>query len=320
VVVAAEMLHYAGIVLAMAFSACGVAYGQGYAGGWAIVATTRQDLAFIPVWRALLIGLAFIESGGIFALVLSLLFVKGYSFTPTVASGLAVAGAGAGIGIASWIVGIASGRVVAAATGAIARQPFFAEKVLQLMMLAQILLEAPAVFALVIGITIYSKITAGMSLIFGWQLFAGGLLIALGSIGPAIGQAIFSSAACRASGVNIKMYPRIFSFALLTQAIIETPIIFCLLLAILLIIRTISVTPLIEGVSLLMGSTIAFGFGCTGAAVGSGYVAARAVTLMVQEPKQYTILLRVTILCQAIIDTALIYSLITAFLMIKQCV
>ena len=117
------------------------------------------------------------------------------------------------------------------------------------------------------------------------------------------------------------MFPRIFSFAFVVQAIIETPIIFGLLLSLtmVLMLKGGNGASFSDTVSLLIGSSLAFGLGSIGAGIGSGYVAARAARSMVEEPEQYTILLRTTIICQAVIDTALIYSLIVSFFLLRQC-
>lgn len=310
------LLHYIGIVWCMAFAALGVAIGQGIAAAHACQALSRQELAVGPVRRSLLIGLAFLESGCVFSLVICLLFLFNMPFTPTLASGLAVFGAGFGLGTAACVVGIASGFVVASSVEAMARQPFLASRISSFTMLAQMLLEAPTVFAFILCFLIKNGLSADMSLALGVQLMVGGIIIGLCSIGPAIGQSIYASRACDAMGRSPDMYGRMFSFSFVVQAIIETPIIFALLLALIIMMRGPITMPLAEYIALLAGAAAAFGLGSTGAAVGTGYVAGRAVTCMGATPEQYTAILRMTIFCQAVIDTALIYSLITAFLLI----
>lgn len=316
----AHLLHYGGIVWCMAIAAAGVAFGQGVAAAHACQALSRQELAVNPVRRFLLIGLAFLESGCVFALVVSLLFLFNTTFTPTLASGLAVFGAGFGLGTAACIVGIASGFVVAQSVEAMARQPFFASKLVSFTMLAQMLLEAPAVFGFILCFLIKNGLSPDMTVAYGAQLMIGGIIIGLCAIGPAIGQAIYASRTCEAMGRNPDMYSRMFSFSFVVQAIIETPVIFALLLALIIMMRGATTMPLAEYVTLLSSAAFVFSFGSTGAAIGAGHVASRAVTCMAQTPEQYTALLRMTIFCQAVIDTALIYSLITAFLLISRAV
>lgn len=315
----AALLHYLGIMICLAFAASGVALGQGIAGGTAIQSLSRQELSLSPIRRALLVGMAFLESGSIFALVASFIYLFNMPFEPTVASGLAVLGAGIAMGISACVVGVASGRVVAAASQAMARQPLQAHKITSLMTLTQMLLEAPAVFAFILCFLVRSKLTPDMSIGFGVQLCLAGIVLGMSSIGPAIGQSIFAANACQAVGLNIDMFARIFSFSFIIQAIIETPIIFALLLSLGMVMMPLGHVALSTLVPALVGATCAFGLGSLGAAIGSGVVAARSVAGMVAEPSQYTVLVRTTLICTAVIDTALIYSFIIAVFLFRSC-
>src|SRR5437870_5245177 len=58
------------------------------------------------------------------------------------------------------------------------------------------------------------------------RLISSGLAIGLGSVGPAIGLAIFAKAACAGIGINRKAYAKILPFTFISEAIIETPVIF----------------------------------------------------------------------------------------------
>ena len=313
-------LYYVGIALMMALSAFGVAFGQGLAGAGGVAGLSRQRLAFPPVRRALFLGLLLIESSGVFALLLALLYITNVKWTPTLASGLGVLGAGIGMGLAACVVGIASGKVVAAAVRAMGRQPFYASKIQNLMVITQGLLETPAILAFLIGIVIRTKLSPTMTVISGWQLLASGVLIALCAVGPAIGQSIFSSKACEALGIDPTMHPKILQFAIVTLALIETPIILGLLLSLMIMIKTIAVTQLTLAVAMVMGGVFAFGLGSIGAAVGSGYAAAGAAMSMVKTPENYSELFRLAIGIQALIDTAIVYSFIIAITLFLRAV
>lgn len=314
------LCRYGAIVAAMALSALGVALGQGIAGAHVSQAMGRQLLAAPPSQRLLFVGLAFIESGGIFALVVTLLLLYGSPADLTLGQAVAQLGAGASVGLAASVVGIASGFVMQGAVESTARHPFFASKILSFMLLAQALLEAPAVFAFIISLLIQTQVTGGgvTSIISGVQLLFSGLIISFGAVGPAIGQSLFATAASRAIGVNPEMYSRIFSFALITQALIETPVIFALLFSLMVMFKVISGVSVYNVFASLLGAALALGFGAIGAAGGSGRVAAKTVMSMAHQPEQYSFLLRVAFLCQAIIDSALIYSLITGFILMSS--
>jgi len=314
------LIYFGGLVACIGIGAGGAAIGQGYAGAIAAEGIARQTLAERPVRQALLIGCAFLESGCVFSLIITLI----YLFTPEVVQSWHVAATlgltALAMGVVAGVVGAVSGTVVAAAIRALSRQPGEFSRVFSLMMVAQILLEAPMIFMFIIAFLVKGWSVVGMSMLRTIQLAASSLVFACGTIGPAIGQAAYCRAACEAIGLNIGMYARIFSFSFVVQAMIETPIIFALLTSLMLMfLEPASGLHPIELLATCIGVMGAVGFGSAGAAIGSGRAAARAVLCMAEEEEQATATARLAVFCQAIIDTAVIYSLIISVLLIKTC-
>lgn len=318
--VAAHIVHYAGIALGVALSSGGVAIGQGLAGGGGLDAMSRQRLGHGPVQRALLLCLVLIESGGIFALITGIMFMLVDPATITWAMALGTMGANLCIGIAACSVGWALGKVAQGATEALSRQPLHHTKIISLMIMTQIFLEAPSVFAFIIALLIRARVSLSLSLMEGWQMLFVGLLVGLGTIGPAAGQALFSRETCRAVGRNISMYDRIFSYALITQGMVEAPVIFCLIMGLFIFATTIVQTPLGEAIAALSGVVSVFSLSAVGAAVGNGLAGASAVRCMAESPAQHPNLFRLALLAQSIIETAVVYSLIVGFLLFARCV
>lgn len=313
-------LYYLGVTLPTMLAAIGVAIGQGVAGGGSASGQSRQTLAQPPIQQATLVGLGVLETGGVFALVISILFLFNVPFPPTVPLGIAMCGIGFGMGFSACMVGLFTGRVILAATAAMARQPLEAKKVSTFMMLAQMLMEAPAVFSFIICFLVRSKMVPDMTIAQGIQYAVGGLILGFASIGPVIGQSLFATRACESIGTNVELFPRIFSFAFVVQAIIETPVIFGLLLSLSMVLLVSgNHLPFYDFISALIGVNLAFGLGSIGAGIGSGFVASRAVRGMVNDPDQYPALFRTTLVCQGVIDTALIYSVVIAFFLLKPC-
>ena len=234
-----QIIHFCTAALTVVLSSLGTALGQGIAGIGTIKALNRQEMGRPQTMRALLIGLALIESGGILALVIALMLLfTGHGEEMTWGIAWAEMGIGVSLGLAAAVVGIASGFAVRAACASTMRQPFFAQKIITLMLLSQSMIEAPVIFAFIIALMIKAAIHPALGTFEGVKLFAAGLVMGLGCIGPSIGQAFFTTASCSSVGTNRKAYKSLFAFSLLNQAIIETPVIFCLLLSVLLIFRS----------------------------------------------------------------------------------
>jgi len=142
------------------------------------------------------------------------------------------------------------------------------------------------------------------------------LIMSLGSIGGIIGQASFASSVCDALGRNIEGIAHILPFTFITQAMIETSIVFSLVLAILflLVVKASTYIMIALGVSVLA----AIMFGGIGAGVGSSLVASAAVRGMARGGETASILFRNAFLSQMFVDTALIYSLLISFLILRD--
>lgn len=318
----AAFLHYGSLAIAFSLAALGGGLGQGLAGFSVIRALQRQPLSHLANFRAMIIGLALIESGIIISLVMSLLLLFGMPFeiTPTIA--FAEIGIGCAVGISACASSIASSFVVSSAAQAIARQPFFANKIITFMLLMQSIIEAPVVFAFIIALLIRNNLSEAMPMLASLKNFAAGLIVGLGSIGPCIGQALFTQAACTGIGLNKDSYAKMFSFALLNAALIETPLIFCLLFAFMLLFSTTGIPATyadeIMRATALLASTCSMGLGSIGTPIGIGYAASRVCYQIARDPMNYSLLLRSNLLVIAFVESSIIYALIIALLLFNK--
>ena len=95
------------------------------------------------------------------------------------------------------------------------------------MLITQSLIQTPVIFGLIVALLITASIGSVQTLVEGTQLLAAGICIGLGSIGPTIGLGRFTYQACYTAGINRSSYTKILPFTLISGAIIETPLIFC---------------------------------------------------------------------------------------------
>ena len=312
---AAAFLSYFGNVLALAFSAIGVGIGQGLAAEGVLEGQARQTMGGEQSFRTFVIGLALTESGAILALVVVLTSLVNIQFPISLGSGLADLGAGLAIGIAAGVVGVASSLAVRHACLSISRQPLFTQKITTFMLLIQSIVEAPVIFAFIIALILKATVNDNLSVVDGIRYFSGGLVIALGCIGPAIGQAIFVSSACKSVGLNKSAYNKIFPFSMLSEAIIETPVIFSFVISFLLIYHSSSNSPMMASLA-SFGAAIAMGVGAIGTGISTGNVAASGCRSIAERPHSYGSVLRNSLVSQAIIESAAIYSLIVALFLV----
>lgn len=312
-------LHTLAAAIAIVLGGIGSGLGQGIAGLGALQAMSRQKSSIDHIVRTMILGLALIESGVILSLVITLMLLFGGIGTITLGIGYAELGMGLAIGFSAIAISIASAYAVKAACESIARQPFFTQKIVTLMLLAQSIIGAPGVFAFIIALLIKLRISEAMTAIEGIKYLAAGFTIGVGSIGPSIGQAIFSKSSCEAAGLNQDAYSKLLTFSLLSQAVIQTPVIFCLVIAITLIFKPIVgiASPFIAAV-LFFSPAFAISVGSLGTAIAIGYAASKSSKYVVLDPDNYPLFVRSSLLAQAIIESAAIYALIVALILMTK--
>lgn len=315
----AELLHALAAGIAVVLGGIGSGLGQGIAGLGALQAMSRQKTGTDQIVRTMVLGLALIESGVILALVITLMMLFAGAPNLTLAIGLSEMGMALAIGLASIAISISSAFAVKAACESIARQPFFTQKIVTLMLLAQSIIGAPGVFAFIIALLIKVKISDTLTVVEGIKFLAAGFTIGVGSIGPSIGQAIFARSSCMAAGLNRKAFGKLLTFSLLSQAVIQTPIIFCLVIAITIIFKQIAATttPFIAAVT-FFSPAFTISVGSLGTAVAIGYAASKSSRYVVLDEKNYPLFIRSSLLAQAIIESAAIYALIVALILMTK--
>lgn len=305
-----EILHYFAAISSISLAAIGAGIGLSIAGLGAQTAMTRQPMGSLGYFRTLMIGLALIESGAIIALVTTIITLSGGLEGLTFETGLVELGAGLAVGVAAAATSIASSFVVRASTESLARQPLFLPKIMTFMLIAQSIIEAPVIFAFISALIMRANIHPNITYFHALKLLAAGIAVAIGCIGPSIGQALFSRAACTSIGINKNAYNRLFIFSLINQAMIETPMIFCVLMA-MIMINSPAALEITSAVKALVAA-ITIGLGAFGGSVGMGYVASKSCQQIALDQESYSLILRSNLLVLFFIESITIYALIIA--------
>lgn len=310
----ALMIHYLAIAACAIVAALGVSGGQGKTTQATFDSLNRQPAVQAEIIRATLLSLALRETASIFGLIFSLSLF--FSAPPTLPVAVAEIGIALSIAVPGLTVGYFSNGPNRESIGAIARQPFISRKLTNYMLLVLSLIQTPLIFGFINGLLIKLQLAQVTTLGQGLVLMGAGIASGVGCIGPVIGGCLFTTSACKSVGQNSAAFPKLFTFTFISQAIIETPIIFATIIALLLI--QIAQTPInqtIIGVAyLLFGCTI--GIGTIGAGISSGRVAAVAAAQIAYNPSQYGILSKASMIAQGLIDTIAIYAFIISLWLI----
>jgi F-type H+-transporting ATPase subunit c len=312
-----NFLHYFSAILAIMLGTVGGGIGLGMAGLGVIKAMNRQPTGSESNFKAMIIGLALIESGIVVSLVVALVILFG-SNNPSLGVALMELGICVSTGIAALSSGIASSMVVKTSAESISRQPYFASKIITLMILAQSIIEAPVIFVFVISFIIKSNMSDMITTFDGIKYMSSSIAVSLGSIGTAIGQSIFAYTSCQSVGMNKNAYNKIFPFSLISQALIETPMILCLLISFLIIYTQVSINILTLQSIIFIVAAITIGFGSIGPAIGIGYATSKSCHKIASNPDSYLVLSKITLLVVAFVESAIVYAMIVSLILLAK--
>ena len=310
-----EFLYYTAIAIPVTLSAIGCGIGQGLIGKKALHAIHVQPEAASQISKVCIIGIALTETTAILGFVTTLLLL----FDPVVMDQfygtLCLFGVAFAVGISGLTVGIVSSAPAGAACIAISRQPFMHNKILNLMLITQTLIMTSNIFGFLIALLIKSKLTATITLPIALQLFASGISIGFGSIGPAIGLSMFAYSTCHAIGINKKAFGKILTFTFIAEAIIETPLIFAFIISLTILTTNMNDASIIKSITFL-AAAICMSLSTFAPGIASGRTGSTACNQIAQNLDQYPSLSKTALLAFAMIDTCAIYGLLISMMLI----
>lgn len=244
--------------LAMGLGSIGSGWGLGYAAQGAIRGMARQPKQSSLLFRNMLVGQAITETPAIFALVISFLLyfnVDRHLSAPwSTAQAAAFLGAGICMGAGSIGSGIGSGLVAHYSLKAMAKNPAAQGQVTIFMLIGQAWCQTGSIFALVISLLLLNTggfaqlsnpndlhlwslipISPGEMVSVGKYLGAG-IGMGFGAIGSSIGIAFTAAMTCKGLASAPEAGAKIKSMFFVGAAVTETPVIFSLVVALILMI------------------------------------------------------------------------------------
>jgi F-type H+-transporting ATPase subunit c len=313
-----SFIHTSAVVMPVALTAVGSSLGGGLAGRAALDSISAQPQAKDSIVRALLIGMALIETASIIGLIVTLYILNRSVVITNPYQATAALGAALAIALPGMAVAYSSARTLRQAVASIARQPFFGRKILNLMILTQSLIQTPLIFGFIVSMVILSGLSEVTTATQGFAYLASGLCLGFGTIGPTLGLGTFAASICHSVGKARGAYSKLLTFALISGAVIETPNLFALVVSILLahLAKAPADSVLISITYLSAG--MATGLGTIGAGATSGKLAAVTAENIAVNLERYGHFSRLCMLAQGLVDTNALYALIVSLVMLSR--
>lgn len=310
------ILQFTAIAIAAALPAVGIAISQGLASTGAAVMINQQPAARGAISRIFFISLALVEGAAVLSILIAFLLLMQTAATHTLPQAYANLGTAFAIALPTTLIGILSGYPVRATLESLARQPLVSQPMMNLLIFTLLIVQTSVILGFVVGILIMQQSGGNLSMANGLRLCACGLTLGLGSLGPSCGMILFGIETCRGVGINRSAYNKLFSLALLGQAMIGAPIIFAMVTSLMLFFIPIDQhAPTIAGF-VCLAAALSTGLINGVVGFGSGRTARAACIGIAKDPELYGAISRTLIIGQTLIDSNAIFGLLSALLVI----
>jgi len=308
---------YTGGGLAMGLGAIGAAIGEGYTAAQANVAVSRDPENSGEIFKNMLVGQAVAESASIFALVIAILLLFLDVPVPTLLKAAALFGAGISMGFGAIGSGIGSGYPGGQACAGIARQPAAASQLTTNMLIGAAVCQTPAIFSMVVALMLMFINFGNAPLNPTWAAYLGaGISMGLAAIGSGYGGGLAAGASCEGIARQPKTATNVTTIMLVGQAVSQTPSIFGLLVAFILMFKSFPESTSLTASMALLGAGICMGFGGIGPGMGNGMAAEGAVRWVARNVEHAGELMRIMLVGQAVSQSTAIYAMVVSLVLI----
>jgi F-type H+-transporting ATPase subunit c len=225
---------------------------------------------------------------------------------------------GGGVAIGFGAIGAALGEGYAAgmANEAISSRPEKSGEVAKNMVVGQAIAESAAIFALVVAIVLLFLDSAGQPALKAWAFLGAGLSMGLSAIGSGIGAGLPAGTAC----IGIVRQPassnKILTTMLIGSAVCQTPAIFGMVIAFLLLFLDLGGIPLYPGWAAVLGAGLSTGLAAIGPGIGNGATAMEAVTGVARHHETSSVTNRVMLVGLGVAQSTAIYGFLISLMLL----
>jgi ATP synthase F0 subunit c len=227
----------------------------------------------------------------------------------------AFAGAGLSMGLGAIGAAIGEGFAAAKANDAIARSPGSSGDIFKLMLVGQAVAETAAIFALVIGvILLFSNFSAAAPISVA-ALLSAGICMGFGAIGSGVGSGFPAGEACEGASRQPAVKGNLTTNMLIGSAVSQTPAIFAMVVAFMLMFINYAGAPLHPTSAALLGAGFATGLAAIGSGLGSGLAAGASCQGSARQPLTSANVTIIMLVGQAVAQTPSIFGLLISFVL-----
>lgn len=227
----------------------------------------------------------------------------------------AYAGAGMCIGFGAIGAALGEGYTAGLANQALSQKPEKSGDILKNMLVGQAVAESAAIFALVIAILLLFLETSATSLLKAAALLGAGLSMGFGAIGSGVGSGFPGGAACLGMARQPAVSSRLTTNMLIGSAVCQTPAIFSMVVALMLMFTEFGNSPLSPTWAAFVGAGISTGLAAIGSGAGGGLAAGASCEGIARNPETLGQVTTTMLVGQAVSQTPSIFGLLISFIL-----
>lgn len=226
------------------------------------------------------------------------------------------AGAGLCIGLGAIGAALGEGFTAGMANEGLSLRPEQSGDIVKNMLVGQAIAESAAIFALVVAILLLFVDTGSVNMLKASALMGAGLCMGLGAIGSGIGSGFPAGQACLGLARQPRIGSRLTTNMLIGSAVCQTPAIFSMVVALMLLFMDFGHLPLAPTWAAFLGAGISTGLAAIGSGAGGGMAAGASCEGIARQPETFGQVSTTMLVGQAVSQTPSIFGLLVSFVLI----
>jgi ATP synthase F0 subunit c len=235
---------------------------------------------------------------------------------PTTIALASYGGAGLCIGLGAIGAALGEGYTAGLANEGLSQRPERSGDIVKNMLVGQAVAESAAIFALVIAILLIFVETSTDSLLGGAALLGAGFSMGFGAIGSGFGSGFPGGEACLGIARQPAFSSKLTTNMLIGSAVCQTPAIFAMVVALLLMFSDVGTLPVSPTWAALVGAGLSTGLAAIGSGLGGGLAAGASVEGIARNPDTFGPVTTTMLVGQAVSQTPAIFGLLISFVLI----
>lgn len=228
----------------------------------------------------------------------------------------AFGGAGLCIGFGAIGAAVGEGYTAGLANQGLSQRPEHSGSIVRTMLVGQAIAESAGIFALVVAVLLIFTDVKGLGLISAFTFLGAGLAMGLSAIGPGVGSGMPAAQAALGIARQPTAANQLTTNMLIGSAVCQTPAIFGMVIAFMLMFLDFTETPIWPGWSALLGAGISTGLAGIGAGMGNGFTSGEAAAGISRQPETYSESTRTMLIGMTVSQSTAIYGFLVSLLLL----